>query len=86
MDKFPPKIEKICARGPIYVGILLEMKSCEKREPTFCMQAIFGRANLKTREYNAKDICIHVSPQFQKRLHISAVSTESNNKATIFIK
>ena len=70
-----------------YVGILLEMKSCEKREPTFCMQAIFGRANLKTREYNAKHICIHVSPQFQKRLGISAVpSTESNDKAMIFIK
>ena len=69
-----------------YVGILLEMNSCEKREPTFCMQAISARANLKTREYNAKYIHIHVSPQFQKRLYISAVSTESNDKAMIFIK
>ena len=51
------------------------------------MQAISARANLKTREYiNAKDIHIHVSPQFQKRLYISAVSTESNDKAMIFIK
>ena len=69
-----------------YIGILLEMKSCEKKEPTCCMQAISARANLKTREYNAKDIHIHVSPQFQKRLYISAVSTESNDKAMIFIK
>ena len=57
-----------------------------KKEPTFCMQAIFARANRKTREYNTKDIHIHVSPQFQKRLYISAVSTENNDKATIFIK
>ena len=51
------------------------------------MQAIFARANLKTREYNAKDTRIHVlSPQFQKRLFTSAVSTESNDKATNFHK
>ena len=50
------------------------------------MQAIFARANRETREYNAKDIRIHVSPQFQKRLYISAVSTENYDKATIFIK
>ena len=49
-----------------HVGILLEMKSCEKKEPTFCTQAIFARANLKTREYNAKDIRVHVSPNFKK--------------------
>lgn len=71
-----------------YVGILLEMKSCEKKEPTCCMQAISARANLKTREYNAKDIHIHVSrpPISEKAIYISAVSTESNDKAMIFIK
>ena len=85
MHKFPPRLKRVCMRA--YIGILLEMKSCEKKEPTFCTWAISARANLKTIEYiNAKDIHIHVSPQFQKRLYISAMSTESNDKAMIFIK
>ena len=50
------------------------------------MQAISARANLKTREYNAKDIHICKPPISEKAIYISAVSTESNDKAMIFIK